>query len=221
MSSARVPVRSSAFCSDCHGKSVLQLHAREAFLSRGKQDLAVFHQGDGRILVERRESEYLHAAAPPGITDERKPSIVPATPPSTPRKNSQYASIRPRNARSSAALRTYGVCPIATDGLCSVIVNVRTPSASRARVHRLHLVQRARFRRQHDLVERARAAQDPGGLETTQQAPLRGAMQRQAGAPRKAREAKRAGHLEEPALGSEPETAAHRRLRSSARPTGR
>ena len=57
MSSARVPVASSAFCERLPGKAVLQLHPGEAFLSGGVRDLPVFDKRDRRVLVEGREPE--------------------------------------------------------------------------------------------------------------------------------------------------------------------
>ena len=63
--------------------------------------------------------------------------------------------------------------PGATDGLWSVSVNVRTPVGEQRARHRLHLVERAGLRRQHDLVQRAAAAQDAGRSQPAQHAALR------------------------------------------------
>ena len=56
-------------------------HREKDGLPGGEEDLAVVHQGDGRVLVQGRESKYLHAAAPPGSRRDRNSSIVPGLPP--------------------------------------------------------------------------------------------------------------------------------------------
>src|SRR5579864_5771852 len=68
-------------------KPVLQLHAREPFLSGGVRDPAVLDDGDRRVLVQRGKTQDLH------MWDARSSSYRPAgvlgTPPILPKKSSQ------------------------------------------------------------------------------------------------------------------------------------